>query len=202
MTLTADGYITKVLDALPAATPTRTQIAMELRGHISERVDAGLPLDDVLRQLGDPIALAESYLAAVPLEPGGLLARAIARLVDLLVVAAVVAPVAVTLWLTTSLETMPFWLLGYIVFGSLLVALYPIVAEWRYGTTAGKRLMGLRVVRESGARISLGQSIVRQLPIFLQVFWIDALFAIFTDRRQRAFELLSKTRVVVARPGG
>jgi hypothetical protein len=37
---------------------------------------------------------------------------------------------------------------------------------------------------------------VRQLPLFLQVGWIDAMFVLFTDRRQRAFELLSKTRVV------
>jgi uncharacterized RDD family membrane protein YckC len=37
---------------------------------------------------------------------------------------------------------------------------------------------------------------VRNLPIFMQIFWIDALFALFTDRSQRAFELLSKTRVV------
>jgi len=28
------------------------------------------------------------------------------------------------------------------------------------------------------------------------VFWIDVLFALFTERSQRAFELLSKTRVV------
>ena len=70
-----------------------------------------------------------------------------------------------------------------------------MVAEWRYGQTLGKHLFGLRVVQESGAQISLGQSIVRQLPAFLQVYWIDALFALFTDKRQRAFEMLSKTRV-------
>jgi uncharacterized RDD family membrane protein YckC len=67
------------------------------------------------------------------------------------------------------------------------------------GKTLGKHLMGLRVVRESGARISFGQSVVRQLPMLSQVWWIDVLFALFTDKHQRAFELLSKTRVVVAR---
>jgi uncharacterized RDD family membrane protein YckC len=56
--------------------------------------------------------------------------------------------------------------------------------------------MGLRVVRESGARISFGQSVVRQLPVFLEIFWIDVLFALFTEKHQRAFEILSKTRVV------
>jgi uncharacterized RDD family membrane protein YckC len=76
--------------------------------------------------------------------------------------------------------------------------LYTAIAEYRFGTTIGKHLLGLRVVRESGAGIGFGQSVVRQLPAFLQVGWIDVLFALFTDRRQRAFELLSKTRVVRA----
>ena len=65
------------------------------------------------------------------------------------------------------------------------------------GEALRKRLrLGLRVVRESGARISIWQSIVRQLPLMLEVFWVDVLFALFTERHQRAFELLSKTRVV------
>jgi hypothetical protein len=29
------------------------------------------------------------------------------------------------------------------------------------------------------------------MPVFLNIFWIDALFALFTERHQRAFELLS-----------
>ncbi len=88
-----------------------------------------------------------------------------------------------------------------VVVGTLLTACvcYPVLAEYLYGKTFGKHIMGLRVVRESGARISFGQSVVRQLPMLTQVWWIDMLFALFTDRHQRAFELLSKTRVVVAR---
>ena len=39
---------------------------------------------------------------------------------------------------------------------------------------------------------------VRQLPVFLQVGWVDAMFVLFTDKRQRAFELLSKSRCVAA----
>ena len=74
---------------------------------------------------------------------------------------------------------------------------YTIVAEYRPGRTLGKRLMGIQVVRESDARISLGQSFLRQLPFFWQFFFFDALFVLFTERRQRAFELLTKTRAVV-----
>ncbi len=93
-------------------------------------------------------------------------------------------------------ELAPFALVVGIIAGSLLFAAYVIVLEATLGHTIGKRLLGLRVVRESGARISLGQSFVRQLPLMLEVFWVDVLFALFTESHQRAFELLSKTRVV------
>jgi uncharacterized RDD family membrane protein YckC len=83
-----------------------------------------------------------------------------------------------------------------ILVASCGLVIYTAVAEWRSGQTLGKRRYGLQVVQESGAPITLGQSVIRQLPLLLQMFWIDALFALFTERRQRAFELLSKTRVV------
>ena len=70
MTITADDFVNRVLAAMPTATPRRDQIAMELRGHISERLASGQSLQEVLDQLGDPVALAESYLSAVPLIAG------------------------------------------------------------------------------------------------------------------------------------
>jgi uncharacterized RDD family membrane protein YckC len=195
---TADEYISKVLDMMPRATPMRSQIATELRGHIVERVGHGQPLDDVLRHLGDPVMLAESYLAAVPLVSAPFWRRACAKVVDLLAVLACCVPV---LWLASRTESGLFFALVFgILASSLLFGVYTIVAEHWIGQTLGKRLFDIRVVRESGTRIGVGQAIVRQLPAFLQVFWIDVFFALFTDKSQRAFELLSKTRVVVTDP--
>jgi uncharacterized RDD family membrane protein YckC len=193
----ADDYINSVLDDMPRTMPKRSQIAMELRGHIAERIAAGLALDDVLRQLGDPAKLAESYLSAEPLVSAPFMSRVAAKIIDGLCVLAVLCPVA---WLISRLVNPDFvpvvLLLTVFVGGSVLFGVYTVVAELYAGRTFGKHLFDMRVVRETGARISLGQAIVRQLPMFLQVFWIDALFALFTDRSQRAFELLSKTRVV------
>ena len=206
---TQDHYIESVLSNLPLATPQRSQIALELRGHIAEGLGLGQPLDEILRRLGDPLKLAESYLQALPLKPAPLWGRVRAKLLDMLVVTAVLLllvalPSALVLWQAASIEW--HWVLPLVPFvvlvgGSFLFAAYTMVAEHVYGQTLGKHLFGLRVVRESGARISLGQSLVRQLPMFLQIVWIDSLFALFTDRRQRAFELLSKTRTVQAARG-
>jgi uncharacterized RDD family membrane protein YckC len=41
-----------------------------------------------------------------------------------------------------------------------------ILLPARRGQTLGKRLFGLRAVRESGLRLTLGQSFLRQLPLF------------------------------------
>ena len=197
--MTADDYVNKVLAVLPETMPQREQIGAELRSHIAERLSHGHPLDEVLRQLGDPATLADSYLSAEPLVSASFGARALAKIVDAVGVFAVICPVA---YLISRLMPEGFgpivMLLVGIGGGSLLMGLYTIASEYRQGQTIGKRTQGLRVVTENGARISAGQAIVRQLPVFIQVFWIDAMFALFTDRSQRAFEMLSKTRVVRA----
>lgn len=194
---TADEFVERVLSSLPDSVPQREQIGLELSGHIAERVADGAPLDDVLRQLGDPTALAESYLSAVPLVAAPFLHRCLAKLLDVAIVVASVALVA-----TLVAQLLPRRFEGSVVIVAILAAGFgflfgTVFAEVRFGQTPGKRLLGLRVVRESGAPIGLGQAVVRQLPLVLSIFFIDALFALFTERKQRAFEMLSKSRVVV-----
>ena len=196
---TADDYVNTVLDMMPRTMASRAQIAAELRSHIAERLAHGHPLDDVLRQLGDPAKLADSYLSAEPLVSAPFGSRVLAKIVDAIAVLVVMCPTA---WFLSRLapedyEPVVFIFIG-IVGTSIVFGLYTMTLEYRHGQTMGKRLQRIRVVSESGARISVGQAMVRQLPMILQVFWIDAMFALFTDKSQRAFEMLSKTRVVRA----
>jgi uncharacterized RDD family membrane protein YckC len=194
--MTGDLYVQSVINQVPHGLPLRDQIALELRGHIAERVERGQPLDDVLRQLGDPLTLAESYLAAVTFKSAGLLPRLAAKLIDAAIVAATAVAIATALWAALPREAWGFVPVLCILGGVLGFVSYTVIAEYRTGRTLGKRLMGIQVVRESGARITLGQSLLRQLPFVGQFFFIDAFFALFTERRQRAFELLTKTRAI------
>lgn len=199
--MTGDLYVQSVLDQLPKGLALSEQIAMELRSHIAERREHGQPLEEILRQLGDPLTLAESYLAAVPMESARISSRIVAKLIDFVSVLAVVLLAAalvfaVIVWAGLPPEAaffLPVICIVGVIFG---IIIYTVLAEYRHGATIGKRVMGIRVVRESGARISLGQALLRQLPFLGQFFFIDALFALFTDRRQRAFEMLTKTRAV------
>lgn len=195
----ADDYIPAVIGCLPPAGPTRALIEMDLRGIIGEGLESGRPLDEIFRQLGDPRALALSYLSAAPLIVAPLGHRIGAKLTDLAIMA---ASALLALWVGRGLssEYAVLLLVAALVGGGIAFGVGTIGMEYLEGQTPGKRLFGLHVVQESGASISLGQSIVRQLPMILQIYWIDALFGIFTAKQQRAFEVLSKTRVVLADP--
>jgi uncharacterized RDD family membrane protein YckC len=199
---TMDDYIRQVVDRMPSGTPLRSQIALELKAMIGERLARGQSMDEVLRQLGDPASFAESYLSAEPLEAAAFWPRAAAKIIDFVVVASVLA-LAVVFRRLRLQSDMGIGVPGLIlVFLVVISPLYTVLAEYWAGKTIGKWLMGLRVVRESGARIGLGQAFVRHLALVFQVFVFDCLFALFTEKRQRACELLSKTRVVRAKRAG
>jgi uncharacterized RDD family membrane protein YckC len=62
----------------------------------------------------------------------------------------------------------------------ILLAAYLIVLEWRFGTTVGKRMLGLRVRSAGGGKVRLSQavrrSVVRVLPILPFYLLIFAAF--------------------------
>jgi uncharacterized RDD family membrane protein YckC len=194
--MTAEAYIQAVVAHVPPRMGLRDQIAMEVRSHIAERLEHGQPLDDVLRQFGDSRALAESYLAAVPLRSAPLGPRFAAKVIDAFAVFALVAAMAALFWMILPPELGALVPVACILGTFVGFIVYTAVAEHHAGQTLGKRLMGIHVVRESGALISMGQSAIRQLPWIGQIIVIDAAFALFTDKKQRAFELITKTRAV------
>jgi len=195
-------YIQQVVEMLPRG-PMREQIAMELRSLVADRIEHGSSAEEAIRQLGDPRALAESYLAAIPLVSAPHGRRLAAKIVDFILMFGV--PLAIVCYAVLVVKAyradgfaLPIFWIVFVFVTTFLLSIYPWLAEYSTGQTIGKRLFGLRVVTEKGTRISLGQSFLRQMPIFLQIATVDALFALFTEKRQRAFELISKTRVVVA----
>jgi uncharacterized RDD family membrane protein YckC len=187
---------------------------MDVRGHLAERLERGQPIEEAIRQFGDPAMLAESYLAAVPLISGSFFSRAVAKLIDMLAIAAAGGAVVWLGWLLlvrdgaslAAFAAAEPWIFPWVFILcalalGVLIPGYFVVTEFVSGQTLGKRVMGLRVVKESGARISFGQSFVRQLPLMAEIFVLDVVFALFTEKSQRAFELISKTRVVRAEDG-
>ncbi len=86
--------------------------------------------------------------------------------------------------------------------GGLIGILYFFVLEATMGATLGKRLMGLRIVKEDGSPISWGESIIRNLLRIVDglfFYLVGAIIIWNTQRRQRLGDILAHTVVVRAR---
>ncbi|HEY6220389.1 MAG TPA: RDD family protein [Gemmatimonadaceae bacterium] len=202
-----DQFIDEVLSRVPFG-PRREQIETDLRSAIAERVEHGMSVEAAISQFGDPEALAESYLSSIPLVSAAFMSRVTAKLIDL---PAALLAACITMyvgWQTfgpgssflaqlTGPDKHPLFI-GLCIFCAIFVLPgYFVLSEALTDQTLGKKVLGIRVVRESGSRINVGQALVRQIPLVFSFFLVDALFALFTEKKQRAFELITKTRTVL-----
>jgi uncharacterized RDD family membrane protein YckC len=206
-----DEYVRQVMEFVPPAAPERARIEIDLRSHVEETVAGEGTLGAAAQRIGAPAEVARGYLADVPLSPASIGKRVLAFLLDVLVGLAVFAIVGLLLSINLIGFAAAFggeeWnsaLGGFSVVAivlmiltvSLLSLLYFPLLEWRFGQTVGKRALGIHVVNEDGTAVGLGAAIVRRIPFFLEFFWIDAIVALFTERQQRAFDLVARTVVV------
>jgi uncharacterized RDD family membrane protein YckC len=210
MSTIQEQFIDDVLSRIPHGR-RRDQIEMDLRAHIAERLELGQSIEQAIHQFGDPAVLADSYLSSTPLVSASFMARSAAKLIDVPVILAASCLMLWILWQLFGPADQPFFpqatnpqsfvfVWFCVVTFVCIVPGYFIAAEYMTDQTLGKKALGLIVVRESGARISFGQSFIRQLPLIGGFYLLDVLFALFTEKNQRAFELISKTRVVEAEP--
>ena len=82
--------------------------------------------------------------------------------------------------------------------GTLFIAVYGIGAWSINGATLGDMLLGLRVVRTDGRRVSFGRAFLRLVGAYFSglVFFLGFLWALFDGRRQGWHDKLAGTVVV------
>jgi len=212
-----DRYVEDVMHRIAPGFPGRHRIEADLRSHVAERVAAGSASADAVARMGPPGDVARGFLEST--EPSlasrtdrlggflfdvGLGALAIASITLLAVVA--LGPYS-----TTRMSDWPLPLAVALGLGALivfvLVILYFPVLETLFGQTAGKRAFGTFVARETGERIGFWTAVVRRIPFMFDIWPVDAVFLLFTARRQRAFDLAARTIVIqgghrIGRPWG
>jgi uncharacterized RDD family membrane protein YckC len=93
-----------------------------------------------------------------------------------------------------------FWV-TFGLFG-LLSILYFIILDVVWGATIGKRVMGLRVETVKGAKVTFGQSFIRNIskinPLFVFLDWLIAILTTGPDKRQKLTDRWAGTTVVQA----
>lgn len=205
-------FVRQVMERIPPAHPERERIELDLRAHVEETLDAVEGSSRAaIDRLGNPHDVAAGYVAETPLRYASVGTRLVAFLIDAALGFAVLGFLALCAlaWFgvlnvsdepaTAGVALSVVALFSLVaVIGLLSIAYFPVL-EWRYGQTLGKHLLGIHVVDDDGLRASLAATIVRRISFFFEFFWIDAIVALFTERKQRAFDLVARTLVVESR---
>ncbi len=204
----ADRYIDDVLSHVFATTEDRERLEADLRSHFTEGEGEGRTPRQVIEGLGTPEEVAAAFNAERVFQYASFWQRLVAFFGDAGLLMCLIVPV-LSLGLMAGVvgeEPGDIALVWLIPFGLLFLAIlglgifyFPLL-EAHYGKTLGKYLMRIRVVRESGSSIGLGQAFVRRLSFYFDMLWVDALFVFFTDKNQRALDIVAKT-VVAQEPG-
>jgi uncharacterized RDD family membrane protein YckC len=103
------------------------------------------------------MARARQPISAAERAPAGLGRRGAARIVDGVLIGAVVTAAGVPLGFDAT------WLVG----AALVIYGYFVLLDAGWGTTVGKRLLGLRVVGAAGGRATVGESMAREAFVLL-----------------------------------
>jgi uncharacterized RDD family membrane protein YckC len=204
-----DQYIRDVMDYITASSEEKARIESDLRAHMQEALDTGVSLDEIIKRMGTPLEVATGFMSQVKLELAGFWPRLFAFLIDMLVIFITASFFAVSAILLSNLVPRHPAGGGYLggailillVIGSTLAALGIILAyfpllEGRFGYTLGKHLLGLHVLTEEGLPIGYKEAILRRLSYYFEMLPVDALFIPFTQKKQRAFDIVARTIVI------
>jgi len=204
-----DVYVGEVIHNIHAPSEERERIKTDLQAHLQEAVVAGEPVKTVLERMGTPAEVAAGFMAEMKIVYAGLPVRLLAFAVDLAIIMLVtglfILPVMVFSESVPQNPTGIEYISGaaqiLLLIGSTLGAmsaflLYFPILEGRFGQTIGKRLFGLRVLKENGLPVGYKEAILRRLSYYFEILAIDALFIPFTAKKQRAFDIVAKTIVV------
>ncbi len=202
-----DRYVQDVLNNVFATPEDADRLEADLRAHFIEAEARGETPSRIIDVMGRPEDVAAAFNAERDVPYAGFWQRVVAFAGDCgLLLALFLPPLSVGVLAVRMVPegaTPIGWIVAMCLLGlamlGIFVFYFPIL-EARFGKTLGKHLMRIRVVRENGGPISLGQGFVRRLSLFFKLLVPDALFVLFTERRQRALDIIAKT-IVAQEPG-
>jgi len=208
-----DAYVNDVLHDIQAPPHERARIEADLRAHLQEALDnlgPGESIEMVMERMGSPKEIAGEFMAGVRLHYAGFWRRLAAFAIDAALCLAVALPLIVVIVVLSNrvperdpqgTQVIVGGVLIMLIISLLLAIiglflLYFPILEGRFAQTPGKHLLGLRVVKESGAPIGFREAFLRRLSFYFDFLPVDALFIPFTEKKQRAFDILAETVVI------
>lgn len=198
-----DSYVQNVLRNVFATQKDKARLEADLRAHFAEAQERGETTGQIIHEMGKSEDVAAAFNVERDIRYADFWRRSVAFFGDCGLILALILPLlslAILLMVRLSPGGEPsigqiaaLCLLATAICG-ILIFYFPIL-EARFGKTFGKHLLRIRVIRENGAPISLGQAFVRRLSLYFELLLPDALFVPFTDKRQRGLDIIAKTLV-------
>ncbi len=203
-----EKYLSDVMKLIQGPPQEVKRIESDLKNHLQDLGDElgeELTLERITDRMGRPEEVAEEFMAGIKLHYAGFFSRALAFVIDmaahLFVAGFFILP---ALFFTDSpmsgfsavkVFTGIFAFSLVLTAAGLMILYFPIL-EGRYGTTLGKYLLNLHVVKENGAPIGYKEAFLRRIPYYFEFLVVDVLFIPFTEKNQRAFDLIARTVVI------
>jgi uncharacterized RDD family membrane protein YckC len=205
-----EKYIENVMKNIHTSQAGRERMLADLRMHLEDAFGVNTPEKEIIERMGSPLEVAAGFMQQVKLTYATFWQRLAAFLVDMLIVITIAGFFAAFGMALSSrvpqhptgLATLSGGLLILVIFGCSLAAVGTILAyfpllEGRFGQTLGKRLLHLRVLTEECLPIGYKEAILRRLSFYFEILPVDALFIPFSEKKQRAFDTIARTIVVV-----
>lgn len=214
-----ERFIHDVKLHLAAPKRDKERFLTDLDDQAREMLESGLTKTEVLKRLGSAEDIAAEFMQERQLQYAGIIPRFLAFLMDAAISTMFIFPgVFIIALLPMGLvDSTIFWSfnweavspprlhLSYLQFGVVMVSAFAAagialfyfpVMEHMFGWTIGKRVFGMRVLKEDGTPIGLGAAFIRRLSYYFDILALDAIFVPFTKMRQRAFDRVAGTVVV------
>jgi len=203
--LDPSGLMTAPAD-IDAMSQSNPQAAMEVHHWFMMGVMAAVIL---LTLFAKPSGPPRPFLLPPHMQPGRLGRRLIATMLDVLPCQAIGLKIAGWDEAVEGLQAIAHHMqptagnsaayVAMMVTMSLLL-LYGTLAEWKLGTTFGKRLMGLCVIGDEGKPVTFRAVALRNAMKLLELFWVmlplALIFAVITRYRQRLGDVFARTTVI------
>ncbi len=218
-----ESYLADVEKNITAHPEQKNQFLSDLRTHFVDGKEAGETDVAVIDRLGQAEDVAAEFMANIKLPFSGFWERTLAFFIDMTVCIYAmifmyglfvcvpyllmgvfssrpfieVLKETVTLEMLSSLSILLIPLMLLVIIGTLAIfLLYFPILETRFGQTLGKRMLGIRVLKERKTSIGMKEAFIRRLSYYVDILFLDALFIPFTEKKQRAFDIVAKTVVV------
>lgn len=217
-----ENRVTRILKAVDIPDSDKKEIKKEL---ISNYTDASIMkaqargaqtvgLSDVelaLETAEPPEEIASMYMVSYTesLERAGLLTRSAAFIVDYVISSVCGFILTMPFFLLVSFSggqppkpsLIPLMMQSFNLFMTLnlaIVLIYFVISEGYYGYTPGKWILGLKVLKADGRKLSYQEALVRNIPkLFILAILVDGLLMVFSGKdKQRLFDKIAGTIVI------